>query len=48
MKKVYTKTAKYFNIKSATSVKNWIKKYEKQRLKGLSKNKKCSYDGKFK
>lgn len=44
----YGLTAKYFNIKSATTVKNWIKKYKKHGLEGLTKNKKASYDGKFK
>ncbi len=44
----YGLTAEHFNIPSATTVKKWVKKYEKHGDKGLIRNKKASYSGEFK
>ena len=40
--------AKYFHIPAFTTVKKWVKKYEEHGEKGLIKNQKTSYSGKFK
>ena len=40
--------AKHFHIPAFTTVKKWVKKYEEHGAKGLIKNQKTSYSGKFK
>ena len=40
--------AKKFNIPSPTPIKHWIGKYNEHGEIGIEKNKKASYDGKYK
>ena len=40
--------AKKFNIPSPTSIKHWVRKYNEHGEIGIEKNKKTSYDGKYK
>ena len=40
--------AKNFNIPSPTPIKHWIGKYNEHGEIGIEKNKKASYDGKYK
>lgn len=44
----YSDAAKYFNIKSSTTVLEWVRKYKEHGYSGLSKNLKSSYSGDFK
>ena len=44
----YEITANHFNISSATSVKEWVRKYKENGSYGLLKNLKSSYSGDFK
>ena len=44
----YGITANHFNISSATSVKEWVRKYKENGSYGLLKNLKSSYSGDFK
>ena len=44
----YGETAIKFGIPSLTTVKKWVKKYQKHGIKGLLKNFKSSYSGEFK
>ena len=44
----YETTAKHFGIPAFDTVRKWVKKYEKHGVKGLLKNQKTSYSGKFK
>ena len=44
----YGITANHFNIPSATSVKEWVRKYKENNSYGLFKNLKSSYSGDFK
>ena len=44
----YGITAQHFNIPSATSVKQWVRKYKENNIYGLLKNLKSSYSGDFK
>ena len=41
-------TAKYFNIPSVQTVRKWVKRYQEHGTKGLLKNCKSSYSGRFK
>ena len=40
--------SKKFNIPSPTPIKHWIGKYNEHGEIGIEKNKKASYDGKYK
>lgn len=44
----YETTANHFNIPSFSTVRKWTKKYQEHGIKGLMRNQKISYSGKFK
>lgn len=44
----YEDASKYFNIPSPTTVLEWVRKYKERGFKGLFRNEKIRYDGKFK
>ena len=44
----YETTANHFNIPSFSTVRKWVKRYQKHGAKGLIRNQKTSYSGEFK
>ena len=44
----FESTAKHFNIPAKVTVERWVKMYDMNGIQGLIKNKRTSYDGKFK
>lgn len=44
----YSETMKKFNMIDSSSIKKWVRKYQKHGLQGLIKQVKTSYDGKYK